>query len=667
YNKKPSLTLNHMTLNIQDSTSVPQASKRLVSYEIYSKVLLIEDNEADARLVEIYLEDADSIDCEIVHKTNLSDGLAALRKESFDAVLLDMNLPDSQGFETIEKLLSESPDANVLVLTGMEDKKFGINAVRSGAQDYLIKDQLDSNWLSKSLRYAIERNRATKRLEEAQRLARIGNWEFNILTEEMSISSEARRLLGESPKIISFGKDIEGGGASFFCEIMDLTKSQGSHQGDMRIVGGDDKEMIVFSKSSIIKNSRGDAITISGIIQDVTDRKRSEQFRKDRDLALESAKIKDELLANVSHEMRTPMNAILNMSLFALETDLTPQQEKDIRAIYDTSQHLLSIINDILEMSTLQKGKLIINNKAFDLPQLLSNLFNVAHYRLKNENLKFELELDEDVPRYVFSDSSRLHQVLINLVGNAFKFTEEGQVTVKVENIGSLENLWLKFSVEDTGIGIPENKLSDIFVPFGRVVDKKKNYPGTGLGLSISEGIVTAQNGGMGVISEVGKGSTFFFELPMKVASSKDVKDVLADEPMDLIQDKTPMKILLVEDDKNNSYIATRIINKKYPNIELVLAEDGEEALTEFNKSDFDLILMDLQMPIKDGYEATAEIRSHEDRKKANTTIIATTADLLISKGEKFKKCNMDDFLLKPYIPNQLFVKLTHYLNKKYK
>ncbi len=655
-------------MNIQDSTSIPQASKRLASYEIYSKILLIEDNEADARLVEIYLEDADSIDCEIVHKATFNGGMEALRQENFDAVLLDMNLPDSQGFETIEKLLSEFPDANVLVLTGMEDKKFGINAVRSGAQDYLMKDQLDSDWLSKSLRYAIERNRTTKRLEEAQRLARIGNWEYNFQTKEKSESNEARRLLGESPRIIPFGvPKEEHKGVCFFEEIIRLTEIQGSHQADLRILGNEGRELTVFSKTNIVKNSREDVIAVSGIIQDVTQRKKNEELRKDRDLALEAAKIKDELLANVSHEMRTPMNAIMNMSLFALDTDLTTQQEKDIRAIYDTSQHLLSIINDILEMSTLQKGTLVINNRAFDLPQLLSNLFNVAHYRLKNENLKFELDLADDVPRYVFGDSSRLHQVLINLVGNAFKFTEEGQVTVKVENIGSPEKLWLKFSVEDTGIGIPEDKLSDIFVPFGRVVDKQKNYPGTGLGLSISEGIVTAQNGGMGVISEVGKGSTFFFELPMKVATSKDVKSVLEDEPMDLFQPDRPMKILLVEDDKNNSYIAKRLITKKYPNIELVLAEDGQEAVNEFDKSDFDLILMDLQMPIKDGYEATMEIRDHQDRNKARTTIIATTADLLISKGEKFKKCAMDDFLLKPYVPNQLFVKLTQHLNKKYK
>ncbi len=653
-------------MNIQDSTSIPQASKGLISYEMYSKILLIEDNEADARLVEIYLEDADSIDCEIVHKGTFNGGMEALRKENFDAVLLDMNLPDSQGFETIEKLLSEFPDANVLVLTGMEDKKFGINAVRSGAQDYLMKDQLDSDWLSKSLRYAIERNRTTKRLEEAQRLAKIGNWEFSFQTEEMSISNETRRLLGDSPRIIPFGKSKKDD-KSFFREVIERTEMSGMYEADMRVRISENREIVIFSKSNIVKNSRGDIIAVSGIVQDITERKKSEELRKDRDLALEAAKIKDELLANVSHEMRTPMNAILNMSLFALETDLTDQQEKDIRAIYDTSQHLLSIINDILEMSTLQKGKLIIENKAFDLPQLLSNLFNVAHYRLKNENLKFELDLDDDVPRYVFGDPSRLHQVLINLVGNAFKFTEKGQVTVKVENIGSPENLWLKFSVEDTGIGIPEDKLSDIFVPFGRVVDKKKNYPGTGLGLSISEGIVTAQDGGMGVISEVGKGSTFFFELPMKVATSKDVKSVLEDEPMDLNQPDTPMKILLVEDDKNNSYIAKRLITTKYPNIELVLAEDGQEAVNEFAKSDFDLILMDLQMPIMDGYEATMEIRSHQDKRKAKTTIIATTADLLISKGEKFRKCNMDDFLLKPYIPSQLYVKLTQHLNKKYK
>ncbi len=636
------------------------------SYDFYSRILLVEDNIGDARLVELLLEESDNFKCEIVNKTSLSDAIDALAAEPFDAILLDLSLPDSRGFETLEKFMTHFPDANVIVLTGMKDKKLGIDAVRAGAQDYLVKGGFDSDWLAKALRYSIERNRFLKRLEEAQRIAHVGHWEYNVLINEFTASDEIYRILGYAPRTTTLQRDEMQNLSShlfFLHQIIEQTLKLGYHKGDYVIKQVDGKEKSVFCQTSLTKNSKGDVLSVNGIIQDITDRKVREQLQKDHDLALESAKIKERLLARVSHEMRTPMNAILGMSDLVLKTQMTEEQRGLVHGIHQNSEHLLGIINDILEISTLQNGKLKFEIKKFDLSALLSNLFNIVQYKLKENAVQFELDIGEDIPKFVEGDPNRLQQVLINLVGNAFKFTQEGKVTVKVENLNqSNKEVWLKFYVSDTGIGIPQDKVSDIFEPFNRVESKEHNFEGTGLGLSIAHNIVTMLNGGMGVESILGKGSTFFFEIPFKTANQSDLEEEKLG-PI-TIETNRQIKLLLAEDNKFNQIVAKKTIEKQYSNIEVTIAENGSQAVELLKENDFDIILMDIQMPIMDGYEATQFIRESLDETKSGITILAMTADAQIAKNDKFRDHQMDDYVLKPFRPQQLFEKLAYYINK---
>lgn len=654
-----------MQVNLQN-TSLYNQNDKPTGYDFFSRVLLIEDNIGDARLVELLLEESETIDCEIVNKTSLADGIAALKEAPFDAILLDLSLPDSRGFETLEKFMSHFPDANVIVLTGLKDKKLGIDAVRAGAQDYLVKGGFDSDWLAKALRYSIERNRFLKRLEEAQKIAKVGHWEFNLGSKEFTASDEIYRILGYQPRSSEFNiRDIENPDSHihFLRKIISTTMKSGIHRSDYIIKQSNGEEISVFIQTNLTKNSKGDIISVNGIIQDITNRKIREQLQRDRDLAVESAKVKEQLLTRVSHEMRTPMNAILGMSNLVLKTELDEEQSGLVKGIQQNSEHLLGIINDILEISTLQNGKLKFENRPFDLASLLSNLFNIVQYKLKENTIQFELDIREDVPKYVDGDPNRLHQVLINLVGNAFKFTERGKVRVTVENISSNEDkVWLKFSVADTGIGIPENKISDIFEPFNRIEYKEQNFEGTGLGLSIAHNIVTMQNGGMGVTSKVGEGSVFYFDLPFTKAV-----DALPGHEDDIpvrIDPDREISLLLAEDNKFNQIVAKKTIEKEYSNIKVTIAHNGSEAVELLKENDFDIILMDLQMPVMDGYEATEFIRESLDETKAKITILAMTADAQIAKDDKFRKYKMNDYVLKPFRPKQLFEKLAYYLNK---
>lgn len=654
-----------MRINLQNTPLYNQKDKS-GGYDFYGKILLIEDNEGDARLVELLLEESD-MDCEIVNKETLAEGMAALAKDSYDAILLDLTLPDSRGFLTLEKFMVGFPDSNVIVLTGQQDKKLGLEAVKAGAQDFLVKGNFGSDWLAKALRYSIERNRFLKRLEEAQKIAKVGHWEFRLGAEEFTASDEIYRILGYMPRSLDFNMENIKKPEShlyFLDQIIKKTIEVGRHKSDHVVNKADGDEVSVYIQTNLIKNSKGAIISVNGIIQDITNRKVREQLQKDRDLAVESAKIKERLLTRVSHEMRTPMNAILGMSNLVLKTEMNAEQIELVEGIQQNSEHLLGIINDILEISTLENGKLKFENKAFDLTSLLSNLFNIVQYKLKENHIQFELDIREHVPQYVYGDPNRLQQVLINLVGNAFKFTEKGTVRVTIEklNVESEKEVWLKFSVSDTGVGIPKGKLSDIFQPFNRVEHKDYNFEGTGLGLSISHNIVTMQNGGMGVISELGKGSVFHFELPF--GKTEQTLSKTEDSLPIIINTSRTVRLLLTEDNKFNQIVAKKTIEKEYDNISVTIAGNGSEAIELLKENDFDIILMDLQMPIMDGYEATEYIRECLDETKAQITILAMTADAQIAKDDRFKKHGMDDYVLKPFKPKQLFEKLAYYIGK---
>ena len=629
-------------------------------------ILVIEDNPADAAMVEILLEESDSIDCRVEHRLTLAEGLEALSGDTeYAAVLLDMNLPDSRGFDTLTRILQPYPDNNVILLTGLSDREIGFQAVQAGAQDYLVKGEFDADALAKSLRFSIERKKVIKRLAQMQRLAQTGNWEYRPQSESLFCSQEARRILG-----LEAGADLIAAMRDADCPLHEIERFCRERQPDQHNfsteyeVEVDGKPRSINIEGECAAGTDGQ-LYCQGIVQDTTERRAGEELRKAHELAQRSAKMKEQFVASISHEMRTPMNAILGMSNILVSMELEPEQYGLVKSIKQSSEILLGVVNDILEISTLQNGKIVFEEEHIDLRDLIDNLFNVMQYKLQEKDLLFERTVPAAIPDLLVGDKLRLNQVLYNLVGNSIKFTDHGAVGLHLRVLSQNEReIDLEFSVTDTGIGIPEDKVDTVFGSFTRVRTKDRIFEGTGLGLSIAKNIVEQLGGRIGATSVLGEGSTFTFTMRFGIGDPDAAPAANAPDLYE-IDPAVPVRLLLAEDHKMNQLVARKTIERAYPNVELTIVDDGEKAVEALRRNHYDLVLMDIQMPIMDGYEASAYVREHLEGPMRTVPILAMTAHAHISKDRQYLEHGMDDYVLKPFEPEQLFSKIAQYGQRK--
>ncbi len=638
------------------------------------QLLIIEDNPGDARYLRLMLEEADFPIDEIHHKLTLTEGIAFFTPQ-IDAVFLDLTLPDSRGFETLQTFLQAHPNSNVIVMTGLSDREIGIRAVKAGAQDFLIKGEYEPEALARSLYYSIERSNILKRLEETQRIARIGSWEYNYGTKETAVSDDFFKLL-DIPVAIGkkfYYKDIPNYNTypfAHFVRTLSLEVYANYINGEKTLVKKEYESEIkgenkCFEIQAYIASYQDGHPVLHGVIQDISERKMTDLLRKEKELAEESAQLKEVFITNVSHEMRTPMNAILGMSNILQSTQMSAEQLDCVSSIQRSSQLLLGIVNDILEISSLQNGKISYDNKDFDLPQLMTDLTNVMQYKLVEKEMLLEVKTGADVPKILIGDQLRLNQILYNLVGNAIKFTDYGKIQVRINTVHQAANkIVLQFEVEDTGIGIPADKIDNIFEAFARIRTKDRLYEGTGLGLSIARNIVLQQDGKMWATSIVGKGSIFYFTMNFEIAQNQ-VEIEKDDKYKNItVNPDYKFRLLLVEDNKLNQLVAKKTLEKQWSNISLKIANHGGEAVEILKEEHFDIILMDIQMPVMDGYETTEFIRKNMPDRAA-IPILAMTAFAHISKEDKFKEFGLDDFVLKPFDPEDFYHKVALYSKNK--
>ncbi|MES2140583.1 MAG: response regulator [Bacteroidota bacterium] len=799
------------------------------------KILVIEDNAGDARLINIYLKEFYGDKFIFSSVDYLSKGLELLSKETFDIIILDLTLPDSNGLDTFKKIYEHSPKTPIIVLTGLEDESIGLNAMKLGAQDFLEKGLISGKELSRSINYSIQRfkllkdlSENTKKLEtrtkdllveqlklsEAQQLAHIGNWEWDIEKKSIIWSDELYRIYGLSPHnpnitIEKFHEMVHPNDWWHLKRVIAETKK--SHEsGDLyyRIVNPDSAVKTIHTRFKVILDTTGKPIKMAGTSQDVTENVQKEVLMKlvlaatqsynsvviidkylniewvnegftrltnytlkelngksisilrgsngrqitqqknifesilidkkpvtfenvnytkngkeywvittatpilgkdgqieriiaiETDISLrkqieeelveanriaeqslnkvnrtleelttakkeleESMKVKSQFMANMSHEIRTPMNAVIGFTDLLLKTPLTNEQKQYIDAVKTSGKNLLVIINDILDFSKIESGKLEFEKINFRLSQLVSTVIELMLPRSVEKNIRLSSKIDPNISDHLVGDPTRLNQILLNLVGNGIKFTNQGEVKIIVElqsNVDGIEEL--KFSVVDSGIGIPEDKLKTLFKAFTQVSNETtRKYGGTGLGLVIAKQLVELQGGTISVQSKVGEGSTFSFYLKFKKGNAHGSANKNGNENFE-IKELEGLKVLLVEDNLLNQILAKKVLTDWKLNVET--AENGLIAIDKLQKNDFDLVLMDIQMPEMDGYDTTHFIREKLHSPKSDIPIIAMTAHALTGEAEKCINAGMDDYISKPFDSKVLYYKIVSVVKK---
>lgn len=381
------------------------------------------------------------------------------------------------------------------------------------------------------------------------------------------------------------------------------------------------------------------------MIEDMSARRLTEQYRRERDLAREGARAKSLFLANLSHEIRTPMNAVVGLTALVQAEEVSPQAREYLSDLEKSGAALLRVINDILDFAKLEEGKLVLETVDIDVPALLKSVGAMARFQAKAKGLFFSVRSAADVPTVCRGDPLRLQQVLMNLVANAVKFTEKGRVDVDVSVVGGRGGKQrLRFEVRDTGVGISMVDQGKLFHSFTQVdASTTRRFGGTGLGLAISHELVQLMRGTIGVDSLVGKGSAFWFEVPLvEGQASPDIPP-----PVGL----RGLRVLLAEDNRVNQLVAREILKKV--GIDPVVVSDGSQAVDRVNAQTFDLVLMDVQMPMMDGLEATILIRQTHDA--ATLPILAMTAHTFEEERQACLDAGMQDLVPKPVDPGKLY------------
>ncbi|MEL6534887.1 MAG: response regulator [Bacteroidota bacterium] len=442
--------------------------------------------------------------------------------------------------------------------------------------------------------------------------------------------------------------------------ILDLLKDQKNTSDELRV-----KERTLTEAFNHLQSAEEDMRRNTHLLEEeIRQRKEKEkELVEERKRAEGAAKAKEDFLSMMSHEIRTPMNAVIGMTHLLIEDSPKPEQEENLRILQLSAENLLSLVNDILDFNKIEAGKVILEEVEFDLEELLLNLKSSFQNQAQQKRLSLRTFLDPGIPRKLIGDPVRISQVLYNLVSNALKFTTKGNVTVSVKSMDEdEESVTLKYSVADSGIGIAPDKLEAIFESFVQEnTGTTRKFGGSGLGLSIVKRLLELMDSKIAVKSQQDRGSDFSFVLNLPISTLSYGPS--QPKPVDSDEDLEGLRVLVVEDNAVNQMVIRKFLRKWNANMDT--AHNGVEALKKVEIGEFDLILMDLQMPEMDGFTATKKIRGLRHGNLHEIPIIALTASVQLDSKHRVFEVGMDDFVTKPFNPEELFGKIKRHTLEK--
>ncbi len=620
-----------------------------------------------------------------------------------DLILLDLMMPGMSGLEVCQKLKANPHfrEIPIVFLTASNEKEHLLQAFKEGASDYITKPFQPEEVLAR-IEVRLFNQNLKKQLEQQNQQLRESEQRFRSAFDTAAVAMCLVSLEGQFLQVNPTMCQVFGYSES---EILlkniqsithpddfdkDLIYLQKLIQGDIlyfrrekRYIHKDGSIIWGLISVSILRDNQNQPLYLIGQIQDITELKKAEQeLRKAKETAEAANRAKSLFLANMSHELRTPLNAIIGFSqLLSYDANLSVQQKENITIINRSGEHLLSLINDVLDLSKIEAGRIVIEETDFDLLEMISELKEMFRLKAQEKGLQLEFILDPELPTFVKSDRLKLRQILINLLGNAVKFTYKGSIIMQVkkkaiaitDRIGNKADApefpvdylpsIINFAIQDTGVGIDPEDLEHLFNPFVQTKAGIASHQGTGLGLAISRKYVELLGGDITVNSQVGQGTTFYFDVKVTPVAGTSIKPQQKTSRVLAIAPNQPAYRILIVDDK---FTNRQLLNKLLIPVgfEVREASNGEEAIRVWEEFDPHLIWMDMRMPVMDGYQATQKIKS--TLKGQATAIIALTASAFEEQKAIILSAGCDDIVYKPFQESVIFDKLTEHLGVRF-